>query len=77
MAEQLASDGATELARQIPADRFEVISDPLGWRCRCGATVTGPIDAGPAGSGLMPTAIAARLAESAADHAMFCGRCDD
>ncbi len=58
-----------DLRSRIPADRFEVIDHPLGWRCRaCGAEVLAKADEGSA---------VARLSESAADHALFCGRCDD
>ncbi len=57
------------LADQILADRFEVLAEPLGWRCLgCGATV----------STEQPTeSEVARLAEAAADHGLYCGRCDD
>ncbi len=67
-------DGPAMLSRQIPADRFEVLAEPLGWRCRsCRAEVFGDT-----ATAELATAVAvARLAESAADHAMFCGRCDD
>ncbi len=70
-----AERGAAALAAQIPADRFEVLADPLGWRCRsCRAEVFG---GGSASAESTPNAMVARLAESAADHAMYCGRCDD
>ncbi|MEL6983486.1 MAG: hypothetical protein AAFO29_13755 [Actinomycetota bacterium] len=64
-------DGRAELQRQILPDRFEVIDEPLGWRCRaCRAEVRSPL---PQSS----SEAVARLAESAADHALFCGRCAD
>ena len=72
MAEQLI-DPVAALKRQVLADRFDVVDQPLGWRCRaCSATVVAPPETG------MPTdRDIARLGESAADHAMYCGRCDD
>ncbi|MEM7321968.1 MAG: hypothetical protein AAF531_02685 [Actinomycetota bacterium] len=66
----VAVDPVAALERQLLVDRFEVITDPIGWRClACGAEVRSP-------DGSEPTAIN-RLAESAADHAIHCGRCDD
>jgi hypothetical protein len=72
MAEQL-TDPVAALRRQVLADRFEVVDQPLGWRCRaCLATVKTAASVDP------PTdRDIARLGESAADHAMYCGRCDD
>ena len=72
-------EASAQLRAQILPDAFEVIIDPLGWRCRscrtevlAGATDT--IDT--ADRAAIETTIN-RLAESAADHTMFCGRCDD
>lgn len=57
------------LRTSILPERFEVTDGPLGWRClACGAEVLAETDQGDA---------VARLSESAADHALFCGRCDD
>ncbi|MGH1493013.1 MAG: hypothetical protein ACRBK7_27065 [Acidimicrobiales bacterium] len=71
----MSQAAANALAKQILADRFEIIAEPLAWRCRgCNTTVSAATNqAGPApdGEGI------ARLAEVAADHALFCGRCDD
>lgn len=73
--QELAGDPAAALGRQILLERFEVLTQPLGWQCRsCGATVVtdGPDRAGgPDGNDV------ARLAEAAADHGLYCGRCDD
>ncbi len=62
-------DRSADLRARIPADRFEVLDAPLGWRCRaCGAEVVAAAD---------EVNAIARLSEAAADHALFCGRCDD
>jgi hypothetical protein len=73
-------DGRARLQEQILPDRFEVIDQPLGWRCRaCRAEVRASPPAGAeADQAAEPgRAELARLAEAAADHAMFCGRCAD
>jgi ribosomal protein S27AE len=57
--------------RRLPPDRFEPLTDQLGWRCRmCGAEIAAHADR------RQETEVN-RLAEVAADHALFCGRCDD
>ncbi len=62
-------DQGADLRSRIPADRFEVLDHPLGWNCRaCGAEVLARAD---------EVNAIARLSEAAADHALFCGRCDD
>ncbi len=68
----LDEDPALALSRQVLPDRFEVLTQPLGWRCRsCGASVSTDGPDRPDRSELV------RLAETAADHALYCGRCDD
>lgn len=67
-------DPANALRRQVIADRFDVLEDPLGWQCRFCDAVVQPVvttDAGPDQDAVN------RLAESAADHGLYCGRCDD
>lgn len=62
------SDEMVALGKQLLPGRFEAVADPLGWRCLgCGVTVRSE----------QSTADVARLAESAADHGLQCGRCDD
>lgn len=75
----VVADAAAALAAQLLADRFVVITNPLGWQCRgCEAEVR----ASPSGEpGVLQPVIDQRainrLAESAADHGLYCGRCDD
>ncbi len=72
--EKTVTDGRAELTNQVLADRFEVLDGPLGWRClACGAEIRAAL----APTDPCTTAEVNRLAESAADHALFCGRCDD
>lgn len=69
--DDLLADPPARLRDQVLADRFEVTDRPLGWRCRsCGATVA-------AEPGSEIDAAVIRLSESAADHAVLCGRCND
>lgn len=78
--DDVVTDRRAQLQSQILADRFEVIDGPLGWRCLgCGAEVRAvEVRAAESGAGNEPTAAdVARLSETAADHALFCGRCDD
>ena len=66
------TDPGALLNAQLMPGRFTTVTDPLGWRCLgCTATVTAD-PAAPADRDAIN-----RLAESAADHALFCGRCDD
>lgn len=69
-------EGRAQLQEQILPDRFEVIDEPLGWRCRgCRAEVRASMP-----TATQPTSAVdavARLAEAAADHALYCGRCAD
>ncbi len=68
-----ASQGqaARQLSSQLILDQFEVLDDPLGWRCRsCRVeVVAAPNESAEAATN--------RLAEAAADHSLFCGRCAD
>lgn len=69
---------AQALAEQILADRFEVIAEPLAWRCRgCKVTVAAKVADSQHPQGQPIQSELDRLAEAAADHALYCGRCDD
>ena len=74
MASSHVDRAVNELRSQLLPGRFEPLVDPLGWRCLgCQATVLATEESPATGT----KSAVNRLAESAADHAMFCGRCDD
>jgi hypothetical protein len=69
------ADAADALRKQVLTDRFDVVDGPLGWLCRsCDAEVRIPE---PDQVELVDVAAVNRLAESAADHGLYCGRCED